>query len=119
MPRRPRPSGDGAEEVLRTVADAADRLPSLLPPDRIPSALGIVERLRSSLNLALLESATRPIDDHLLDTKDAAKLLGTTDDWLYRHAASLPFTVHLSSGQVRFSALGLQAYIRKKAGRMD
>jgi hypothetical protein len=54
--------------------------------------------------------------DRLLDAGEAAQRLGTSPDWLYRRAAGLPFTVRLGR-TLRFSAQGLDRYIRTRQGR--
>jgi hypothetical protein len=52
--------------------------------------------------------------DRLLTVEDAARTLAVTTDWLYRHADEFSFTVRPGPGQVRFSNLGIQDYLRKK-----
>ena len=46
--------------------------------------------------------------------REAAQRLGTSEDWLYRHAAELPFTKRLSERQLRFSSAGIEQYIRRR-----
>jgi excisionase family DNA binding protein len=57
-----------------------------------------------------------PMADRLLDVKEAARRLGVAPDWLYRRARNLPFTVPLGR-TLRFSASGLERYIRQREGR--
>jgi hypothetical protein len=52
--------------------------------------------------------------DRLLTVHDAATILAVTPDWLYRHADDFAFTVRPGPGQLRFSALGIQEYLRKR-----
>ena len=52
-----------------------------------------------------------PGEDRLLDTEEAAKLLGMSKDWLYRHAKKLPFTRKLGPKMLRFSYQGIQKYL--------
>jgi len=54
-------------------------------------------------------------EDKLLTAGQAAKQLGCTPDWLYRHSKELPFTRRLSSRQLRFSSKGITQYIRNRA----
>ena len=54
--------------------------------------------------------------DRLLDVDEAAARLSVTVDFLYRHK-KLPFRVNLGPGQIRFSSLGIDRYIRQKQGR--
>jgi hypothetical protein len=53
--------------------------------------------------------------DSLLDVAAAAERLSTSTDWLYRHARQLPFTIH-NGRQLRFSARGIERYIRERRG---
>lgn len=55
-------------------------------------------------------------EDRLLTVEEAATKLGTSRDWVYRHADQLPFTVRVGR-QVRFSGQGIDRYIRQRAGR--
>lgn len=50
--------------------------------------------------------------DQLLTVRDAATILAVTPDWLYRHADEFSFTVRPGAGQLRFSAMGIQEYLR-------
>jgi predicted DNA-binding transcriptional regulator AlpA len=52
--------------------------------------------------------------DRLLTVEEAAHTLAVTTDWLYRHADEFSFTVRPGPGQVRFSNLGIQDYLRKQ-----
>jgi predicted DNA-binding transcriptional regulator AlpA len=52
--------------------------------------------------------------DRLLTVDEAATMLAVTNDWLYRHAEEFSFTVRPGPGQVRFSNLGIQDYLRKQ-----
>jgi predicted DNA-binding transcriptional regulator AlpA len=52
-------------------------------------------------------------EDRLLRIQEAASVLGKKKDWMYRHAASLPFTVR-EGRLLRFSNNGIQKYIRAR-----
>ena len=58
-----------------------------------------------------------PDKDQLLPAHEAARLLGRKPDWLYRHAAELPFTVREPGHQPRFSSKGIQRYIERQVAR--
>lgn len=55
--------------------------------------------------------------------KEAAHAIGKSADWMYRHADTLPFTVHIGRS-LRFSRLGLQrelatnTFVRKSERRL-
>lgn len=50
-----------------------------------------------------------------LDIEAAALRLATSVDWLYRHSKDLPFVVR-NGRQLRFSAHGIDRYIRERSG---
>jgi predicted DNA-binding transcriptional regulator AlpA len=53
-------------------------------------------------------------EDKLLEVEEVAEILGTSEDWLYHHWKQLPFAFKLSRKQLRFSLVGLQAYLEEK-----
>jgi predicted DNA-binding transcriptional regulator AlpA len=53
-------------------------------------------------------------DERLLDITEAAEVLKTTKDYLYRHWRELPFAFELSPRQIRFSLQGIHAYIQEQ-----
>jgi predicted DNA-binding transcriptional regulator AlpA len=48
-----------------------------------------------------------PGDDPPLNVKEASKLLGMSEDWLYRNAKRLPFTRKVGPKTLRFSYQGI------------
>jgi hypothetical protein len=52
--------------------------------------------------------------DRLLDITEAAEILKTTKDYLYRHWRELPFAFEFSPRQIRFSLKGIHAYIEER-----
>lgn len=79
--------------------------------EEIIDRLASLEAERTRLLHALLTPSPR-MEDRLLNIEDAATVLSTTTDWLYRHADEFRFTVRLGPGQLRFSAAGIQEYLR-------
>jgi hypothetical protein len=72
----------------------------------------VLEELRS---LPVTEGAAPPpvVPDRLMNVTDAAKRMGVTPQWLYRHATQLPFTRRLSAKVLRFSEAGLARYLER------
>jgi excisionase family DNA binding protein len=86
--------------------------------EEILAALADLEVQRASLFAELIAlHISPPSDDELLTVDEAARVLRTTTDWLYRHAEQLSFTVRPGPGQVRFSRKGLQDYLKRKRQR--
>ena len=108
---------DGLPALLRHPAHVAK-----IPLQAIPALLCQLAALHSALAARLLSEPApadgpEPDADTLLEVAEAARRLGTTKDWLYRHAQRLPFTVRMGPRQLRFSAKGLERYIRQRQGR--
>ena len=115
---------------LRTLREALDTLERSLPelaPESLPALLADLERLRAMAYMGWLggsmvnapASGAPTEGDHLLDVGAAAKKLAVSKDWLYRNASRLPFTVRLGSKHLRFRSVGIDAYLRQRAGRGD
>ncbi len=84
-----------------------------LPAEDLPRLLGELEEIRCTAIARLTAPAsTAPQSDELLDVDEAARRLGTSKDYLYRHHARLPFTRRMGRS-LRFSALGIEKYIRQ------
>jgi excisionase family DNA binding protein len=56
-------------------------------------------------------------DTRLLTVAEAATQLGVSQDWIYRRAGKLPFTVRLGPRRLRFSAEGINRFIHQRQGR--
>ena len=93
-----------------------------IPPAAAAALLGTLAGLQPVLLARALAPAGdggqdgAPSADRLLTVKEAAEQLGHSEDWLYRHAPKLPFTVR-TGRDVRFSAAGLARWIRNRQGR--
>jgi excisionase family DNA binding protein len=87
----------------------------------LPAFLGRLEALRAvasarlTLAVANGRGATPEGPDRLLDVQEAARRLGVSTDYLYRHKG-LPFRVQMGR-RVRFSSNGIERYIRHRQGR--
>lgn len=74
-----------------------------------------LEGQRTALLMELIALNTKhEPDDRLLTVQEAAAMLRVTTDWLYRHASEFRFTVRPGAGQLRFSNVGLQDYLRRE-----
>ena len=92
-----------------------------VPVEQIPAVIGQLAALQLGLAARLLQGQDHAdqLDrgDTLLRVGDAAKRLGMTKDYLYRHADQLPFTVRPGRRQLRFSSQGIDRYIKQRQGR--
>ncbi len=92
-----------------------------LAPEQIPAVLGELEELRARAWAQLLTpngrnpSGIQPADE-LVSAREAARRLGLSLDYVYRHARQLPFTVRIGR-RLRFSAQGIERFIRLRQGR--
>ena len=88
--------------------------------DHLPALLTQLSAVQASMAARLVttsqESTDSDFSDNLLDVEEAATRLGTSPDWLYRRTKSLPFVVRVGR-HVRFSAKGIDRYIKNRMGR--
>jgi predicted DNA-binding transcriptional regulator AlpA len=95
---------------------------SHVPAEAVPAMLGELERLKATLWARLTlsphkgQAGTTDNGGRLLDAKEAAAVLHTSTDYLYRHSSRLPFTVRMGR-KVLFSETGIERYIRARMGR--
>ena len=99
-----------------------DDWPSTVPVEQIPAVIVQLGALQQRLAARWMDERSAQAaeldgGDTLLRVDDAAARLGTSRDWLYRHAAQLPFTVRAGRRQLRFSSGGIDRYIRQRQGR--
>ncbi len=90
-----------------------------LAPEQLAEALGMLARLEALLSIRLNGSAGSAVSaepDRLLTADEAAQRLALSPDTVYRKASRLPFTVRLGH-QVRFSAAGIERFIRSRQGK--
>ena len=105
----------------RETLDSLDRLIAESPAERVPTlALALSARLAALsarvLMLPALNGETGPdCPDANLDVKEAARRLGVSTDWLYRHADRLPFALRIGRRRL-FSAHGLERWNRQRRG---
>lgn len=93
-------------------------LAETLPPDRIPEALGEIERLKAVLWGRMMAARPKKENhgDRLMTVKQAARRLNCSEGWIYAHADGLPFTRRMGRS-LRFSEQGIQEYIEARNGR--
>jgi excisionase family DNA binding protein len=93
-----------------------------LQREEIPGLLGELERLRATLWLRLMPGNQEGHHqaavglDRLLNVEEAARKLGKSKDYLYRHSGKYPFTVR-DGRSLRFSEQGIEKYIKQRIGR--
>lgn len=107
-------------EGLSSLLDDPTRLQELTPEDQI-ALLACIEKARVYLRanrVPLVAPSPAPVapgGDRLLKVEAAAAVLAVSPNWLYEHAADLPFTRKLTTGALRFSERGLQDYLERLA----
>jgi hypothetical protein len=88
--------------------------PAELDPEQIGPIMAQMAALQLRLATRLvMEGTDRGQDDHdnLLTIEEAAAKLKCSEDWLYRRAKRLPFTVRVGRN-LRFSGRGIDEAIR-------
>jgi len=86
-----------------------------LPVDPLSGLKEILEPwLREVLHQELIKVLNGKSGDRLLTAEQAAEILSTSPDWLYRHANRLPFTRKLGPRMLRFSYQGIQKWLASR-----
>jgi hypothetical protein len=94
---------------LQSVLDSVREL----QPEELPALLGELEIIRATALMRITQPAPVVQADELLDINQASQRLGTSVDYLYRHAESLPFTRRIGR-KLLFSSRGVESYINRK-----
>lgn len=91
------------------------------PAPELPQLIGELEAAKAVAWARLTApAADTPAVPHAearnLDITEAAKRLGMSRDWLYRHASELPFTLRIGR-RVVFDSLALERWNRRRGER--
>lgn len=104
---------------MNTLAEILECPLDKIPREHIPALLLKIASLQTALAERLFDDAesvgTQRNPDKLLEIKAASVKLAVTEDWLYRHSNSLPFTIRMGRRKLRFSEQGIEKYIRQKS----
>ena len=92
--------------VLNSVRD--------LPAEELPGLIGELEVVKATAWSRLTApTPTHSERDELLSVLEAARRLGVSEDYLYRHSREYPFT-RRQGRKLLFSALGIDKFIKQK-----
>jgi predicted DNA-binding transcriptional regulator AlpA len=92
------------------------------PATELPQLIGDLEAARAAAWARLTAPAAEPpaegprSEPRNLDVAEAARRLGMSRDWLYRHAAELPFALRIGR-RVVFDSVALERWNRKHGER--
>ena len=84
-----------------------------LPAEELPRLVGDLEEIKCIALGRLTTPVAQHPPDELLGIEEAARRLGVSVGYLYRHHRRLPFTRRMGR-RLLFSANGIQAYLRSK-----
>jgi len=95
-------------EHLQSVLNAIGKM----TPEQVPTLLGELEMLRATAVLKMSAPPSLP-QCELLNVEEAAKRLGVSTDYLYRHAAQFSFTRRMGR-KLLFHSGGVEQYINRR-----
>jgi len=104
-----RSNGLEADALLERLLQVARELPA----GELPDLIGQLEAFKAMLWGRLLTPTTPQEHDELLDVAEAARRLGVSEDYLYRHSGEYPFT-RRQGRKLLFSAQGIDRFIKQK-----
>jgi excisionase family DNA binding protein len=85
-----------------------------LSAEELPRLLGDLEEIKATALVRLTAPVIQPqLPDSLLSIDEAASVLGMSKSYLYRNADKFSF-VRREGRALRFSARGVQEYLRRK-----
>ena len=103
------PAVDSLRSALSRCQDAARDLPG----EELPELIGQLESIKATAWARLSAPVPAPVEhDELLGVVEAARRLGISEDYLYRHSREYPFT-RRQGRKLLFSALGIERHIRQ------
>jgi len=94
--------------------DRVHRAARELPASELPGFIGGLESAKATAWARLTSPPATQEHDELLSVEAAAERLGISKDYLYRHSGEYPFTRRQGRKLLRFSALGIDRYIRQQ-----
>lgn len=97
-------NGFNPDDVLKAARE--------LPAEDLPSLIGQLETAKATAWARLTSPVSSPERDALLGVCEAARRLGVSEDYLYRHAQDYPFT-RRQGRKLLFSAMGIDKHIRQ------
>jgi excisionase family DNA binding protein len=91
------------EQLLKLAREAA--------PEELPALIGQLEAAKATAWARLTAPPAQSGHDELLGVTEAARRLGVSEDYLYRHASEYPFTRSMGR-KLLFSAQGIDKHIK-------
>ncbi len=107
---------------MRSELQSALHLAETSSPEEIPALLGELEQIRVTALARLAAPAAMVVrpSDELLNVHAAAKRLGVSRDYLYRHHSEFPFVRKIPHcRKLLFSSSGLDKFLRANEIRMS
>jgi predicted DNA-binding transcriptional regulator AlpA len=101
---------------MRDEIQFAMKLAEVLPAAELPIFLGELEVVRCTAMARLTRSAAaQPVDVRMLDVAEASRMLGMSEDYLYRNWHDFPFAKKIG-GRLLFSSVGIDRFVCELGG---
>jgi coproporphyrinogen III oxidase-like Fe-S oxidoreductase len=97
---------------MREELKAALDLAKTLPPDDLAAFLGELEQVRVTALARIAAPVKETKPDERVDIHEAARRLGVSKHYLYRHHRQMMFAGR-EGGKLVFSSAGMEAYIKQ------
>jgi excisionase family DNA binding protein len=96
-------------DPLESVLDMAKSLPR----EDLPRLLGDLAEISATANARLTSSVVEARSDEMLDVEEAARRMGVSKDYLYRHQKKFPFARRIGR-KLLFSSVGLEKFLARR-----
>lgn len=96
-------------DSLESVLDMAKSLPR----EELPRLLGDLAEISATASARLTCSVVEARPDEMLDVEEAARRMGVSKDYLYRHQGKFSFARRIGR-KLLFSSVGLEKFLARR-----
>jgi excisionase family DNA binding protein len=98
---------------MRDSLESVLTLARSLPREELPRLLGDLAEISATASARLASSVVQARPDEMLDVEEAARRMGVSKDYLYRHQRKFPFARRIGR-KLLFSSVGLEKFLARR-----
>jgi excisionase family DNA binding protein len=98
---------------MRDSLESALTLARNLPQDELPRLLGDLAEISATATARLVSSVVEARPDQMLDVEEAARRMGVSKDYLYRHQKKFTFARRIGR-KLLFSSISLEKFLARR-----
>jgi excisionase family DNA binding protein len=98
---------------MRDSLESVLTLARSLPNEDLPRLLGDLAEISATASARLASPVVEARPDEMLDVEEAARRMGFSKDYLYRHQRKFPFARKIGR-KLLFSSVGLEKFLARR-----